>query len=277
MSILLALLLLAQDPVEVEGQPLAANVDRLSQALDFMGAPLSPETKAALAAAGNDAKIIQQILDPQVLLRVSINPESRVKMARGSGPAILQQGGYRPVLIKVVNDSPVKGTPHLTSPQSGPLMTGGFRNPKGAPGRFLQVELVGTPPLTPNLSGLKVEYLLALVYSSEAGKREATFAFDVGQGTQDLGFRAEAPVLFDVKPGIPVKLSILDFDGKPTTGRFTFTDKLNRVYPPQPKRLAPDFFFQNQIYRHDGSTVLLPPGELTMVYGRGPEYRLETR
>src|SRR5437016_1154790 len=98
MSLLLALLLLVQDPVEVEGQPLAANADRLSQALDFMGAPLSAETKAALKVAGNDAKKIQQVLDPQVLLLVSINPESRVKMARGSGPAVLQQGGYAPLL-----------------------------------------------------------------------------------------------------------------------------------------------------------------------------------
>src|SRR5579859_1142878 len=210
MNIVLALLLLAQEPVEVEGQPLAANADRLSQAFDFMGAPLSAETKAALRDAGNDAKRIQQVLDPQALLLVDINPESRVKLARGPGPAILQQGGYAPVLIKVVNDSPVKGTPHLSSPQSGPLMSGGFGNQKGAPGRFLQVELVQSPPLTPNLSGLKVEYLLALIYSTDAGKREATFAFDVGQGSQDLGFRAEAPVLFDIRPGIPVRLSITD-------------------------------------------------------------------
>jgi hypothetical protein len=277
MNILFALLLLAQDPVEVEGQPLAANVDRLRQALEFVGAPLSAETQTALKAAGEDAKKIQQILDPQALLLVSINPESRVKVTKGAGPALLQQSGWTPVLIKVVNDSPVKGTPHLTSPQSGPRWTPQSGKPLGDPARFLQVELFQVPPMTPNLSGLKVEYLLGLIYSSEAGKREATLAFDVGQGTQDLGFRAEAPVLFDVKPGIPVKVSVTDYDGKPTTGRFTFLDKLNHVYPPQPKRLAPDFFFQKQIYRHDGGTVLLPPGEFTMIYGRGPEYRLLTK
>jgi hypothetical protein len=67
------------------------------------------------------------------------------------------------------------------------------------------------------------------------------------------------------------------YDGKPTSGRFTFLDKSNHVYPPQPKRLAPDFFFQKQIYRHDGGAILLPPGELTMIYGRGPEYKLVTK
>ena len=29
----------------------------------------------------------------------------------------------------------------------------------------------------------------------------------------------------------------------------------------QAKRLAPDFFFQQQVYREDGGIVLLPPGE----------------
>ena len=277
MLALAAFLALLQDPLEVEGQPLAANVERLQQALEFLGAPLPAETQAAIKQAGNDGKKIQLALDRHALIGVSINPESRVKAARGTAGASLQQSGWTPILIKIVNDSPVKSSLRMTSPQSGPVMTGGAGNPKGDPSRFLQVEMVHGPPMTPNLSGLKVEYQLGLVYSTEPGKREATLAFDVGQGTQDLGFRAEVPVLFDIKPAVPVKVSIRDFDGNPTAGRFTFTDKGGRVYPPQPKRLAPDFFFQKQIYRHDGGTVLLPPGELTMAYGRGPEYKLLTR
>ena len=63
------------------------------------------------------------------------------------------------------------------------------------------------PPMTRNLSGLKVEYALALIYSSEAGQREAIIGFDAGQGTQDLGFRGELPVLFTVRPAVPVRLS----------------------------------------------------------------------
>jgi hypothetical protein len=129
-------------------------------------------------------------------------------------------------------------------------------------------------PMTTNLSGLKVEYAIALIYSSEPGKREATISFDVGQGTQDLGFRAETPVLFDVRPAVPVNLSIVDHDGKPTVGRFTFRDRAGHIHPQQARRLAPDLFFQEQIYRNDGDIVLLPPGEFTMYYSRGPEYRL---
>ena len=81
------------------------------------------------------------------------------------------------------------------------------------------------------LSGLEVEYALALIYSSEAGRREATIAFDVGQGTQDLGFRAEVPVLFTVKPAIAVTLKVRDHDGTPTTARFQFVDDQGHVYP----------------------------------------------
>jgi len=134
-----------------------------------------------------------------------------------------------------------------------------------------------SPPMTADLSGLTVEYAIALIYASDSGKREATIGFDVGQGNQDLGFRGEVPVLFEIKPAIKVGLKILDFDGKPTVGRFTFKDAAKHVFPPLPKRLAPDLFFQEQIYRPDGGFVLLPPGEITVEYGRGPEYQIVTQ
>jgi hypothetical protein len=244
--------------VDVEGQPLAANVNRLLQALDFLGTPLPKEKKTAAlhkAVKARDAAKIQELLDPHVLVMVTLNPESRVKAARGPAAATIQQGGFTPIILKVVNDSTVKAGLRIASPQSGPVFSGGGAgNKQGDKDRFLQVEMFTQSPLTPRLSGLKAEYALALVYSREAGKREATLKFDVGQGTQELGFRGEVPILFEVRPGIQVKLAIRDFDGNPTTGRFLFKDKSGRVYPPQAKRLAPDFFFQQQIYRHDGGS-----------------------
>ncbi len=266
------------DVHDVEGQPLGSNATRLLDALQFLGAPLADDTATAVKAAAQvrDAKKLQQLLDPHVLVQVTVSPEARVKAARGpaAASAKLQQHGFVPVLLKVVNEGGVKSKLNVGSPQAGPIFSGGGAgNAKSDPGRFLQVETYAGPPMTAALSSLKVEYVLALLYSSEAGKREVTLGFDVGQGTQDQGFRGEVPILFDVKPAIPVKLVIRDFDGRPTTGRFTFRDKAGRVYPSRAKRLAPDFFFQDQVYRHDGSSVLLPPGEFTMSYGRGPEYR----
>jgi hypothetical protein len=276
---------------DVEGQPLGANATRLVQALAFLGAPLPDETGTAIQAAARqrDARKLQQLLDPQVLFVVSLNPEVRVKVTRGPARAVLGQGGFTPLLVKVINDSTVTRPLRITSPQSGPVYSGTQllilqrqaqtelkinENTAGATDRFLEVDLFQAPPMTRNLSGLKVEYAIALIYSSESGKREATIGFDVGQGTQDIGFRGEVPVLFDIRPAIGVRLSIRDHDGKPTAARLTFRDPRGQVHPPQAKRLAPDFFFQPQIYRQDGDVVLLPPGKFTVQYARGPEYRV---
>jgi hypothetical protein len=281
------LLVAADKPpaVEVEGQPLAANAERVQKALEFLSAPLPKAADTALGTAikNQDAADIQKVLDEQVTLVVNINPESRVKVAEGPRVPSLQQAGWTPVLVKVVNEANVKKKLNVTSPQSGIVYGGQGRNekdPKADPNtvkRFAQVELHAGPPLKAELSGLKAEYAVVLIYSAESGKRELTVGFDVGQGTQDLGFRAETAVLFEVKPAIPVKLKVTDFDGKPTVGRFTFTDSAGHVYPPQAKRLRPDLFFQKQVYRADGGTVLLPPGEFTVEYGRGPEYQLVTK
>jgi hypothetical protein len=62
-----------------------------------------------------------------------------------------------------------------------------IRNPFSPGAGYPPAELVG-------------QYSLALIYSHEAGRREATLGFDIGQGTQDLGFRGEVPILFDVLP-----------------------------------------------------------------------------
>lgn len=277
--------------VPVEGQPLAANVDRLMQALEFLGVPM-PEAKAIMlreAAKSRDATALQRLLDPDVLFEVSINPESRVKVRRGPAKAILQQAGYTPVVVKVVNASTVTKRLRMVSQQSGPVYAGVAElsmkrqqqeelreneNRDRASDRFLALEMFSSPPLTDRLSGLAVEYAIGLIYSSESGKREATIGFDLDQGNQDLGFRGEVPVLFEVRPAIQVKLGIRDDDAKPTVAKLTFRDSSGHVYPPQAKRLAPDFFFQPHIYRGDGETVLLPPGKFQVQFSRGPEYRV---
>ncbi|PYK97789.1 MAG: hypothetical protein DME19_15035, partial [Verrucomicrobia bacterium] len=276
--------------VPVEAQPLSANITRVIQALQFLGAPLPSETIEGLEVAvqAGDADRLQDLLDPHVHPVVTINPESRVKVQRGPAKARLQQAGFTPALVKIINQSTLTSELRIVSPQSGQVYAG--MTPlsakrmqrthlketlakSAAPGRFLELEMYSRPPMTPNLSGLRAEYAIALVYSSEPGTREATIGFEVGQGNQDLGFRGEAPVLFDIRPAVRVKLRVKDQDGTPAAARFIFRDQAGHVFPPQAKRLAPDFYFQPQIYRRDGDEVLLPPGRLTMEYSRGPEYR----
>src|SRR5581483_7372838 len=105
--------------------------------------------------------------------------------------------------------------------------------------------------------------------NSRPFKREAKIVFNAGQGTQDLGFRSDCDLLFTCRPSADIRLSVRDEDGKPTTASLIIRDAQGRVYPSQAKRLAPDFFFQPQIYRSDGEVVKLPPGRYTVEYGRG--------
>src|SRR6266576_2932782 len=217
--------------VPVEGQPLSANITRVLQALHFLGAPLPGDRIKELEAAAKaqDADGLQELLDPQVLLVVTINPESRVKVQRGPAKARLQQAGFTPVLVKVINQSALTRELRMVSPQSGQVYAGMTRlsaermqrthlketqEKEAVPGRFLELEMYSRPPMTPNLSGLMAEYAIALIYSSESGTREATIGFDIGQGNQDLGFRGEVPVLFEIRPAVQVKLRILDDDAK---------------------------------------------------------------
>ena len=137
--------------------------------------------------------------------------------------------------------------------------------------------IVDQRPMMPTLSGLEIEYRVVQLYSRDAGKREAALAFDVGQGTQDIGFRNALPVLFDCRPANRVRLSILDHDGKPAMAEFVIRDKQGRVYPARGRRLEPDFYFHDQIYREDGEELLLPAGKYDVTYSRGPEYLIEKR
>src|SRR2546428_5192844 len=82
------LLLFAQEPVDVEGQPLAANAERLVQALELLGHPLAADVKSA----GHDARKIQEALDPLVFAEVTLGGEG----PGGGGPPGPQQGGYTP-------------------------------------------------------------------------------------------------------------------------------------------------------------------------------------
>jgi hypothetical protein len=266
---------------EVEYQPLSALVVRLLEALDMLGEPL-PAAEAAelkrLTTPPQDGKravaAIQAILDKHCLIGVNINPESRVKAQQGPAQPVLVEQGWRTFLVKVHNEAGITAVLNATSPNAGPV-------PNQPPGsnvrRWMDLQMVNRQPMRERLSGLEVEYKILQLYSRDAGKREAKLAFDVGQGTQDLGFRSEVDLLFTARPAVKVTLRVLDHDDTPATGSFLIRDAFGRVYPSQAKRLAPDFFFHPQVYRADGENVLLPPGDYTVEYSRGPEYVRKTQ
>ncbi len=254
----------------------------------MLGNPL-PQTwldDLAVAKRQEDAAKIEQLLDQQVTSIVTINPESRVKVAAGNRAPRLQQTGYVPWLVKIVNQGAVQAPLQVTSPQAGPSYSGvallsmqrqdqlPLRENEAkpdSPKRFLHMEWFEQAPMMPVPSGAAKEYAILLVYSSDAGRREAVLEFSAGSGTQDLGFRAQFPLTTEIAPALPVKLEIEDEDGQPAFARLTVRDAQGRVYPAQPRRLAPDLFFQAQVYREHGETVVLPPGDFTVESSQGPE------
>ena len=279
------------EPVRsVEPQPFAAASERLRDALDYVGSPLSKEQQQALTSAlqnpdGRASIVaIQAVFDPLVLAQVTINAESRVSAIEGPVAKELLQNGWRTFLVKVINEAGITPKLIVTSPNSAtpymqgkgkrerPLTTDKLTSPADVPHRFLDIDQFEKQPLKPTLSGLAVEYRIVQLYARDVGRREAPLSFSVGQGTQDLGFRGEVPILFHVAPTVEVVLDVRDHDGEPTTAAFTIKDQFGRVYPNPSRRIAPDFFFHQQVYRANGETVPLAPGDYTVKVTRGPEY-----
>lgn len=277
----------------VEKQPLVAQVKRLIETTDYLGSPFRAADKAALEHAfempdaDQAVAAIQRILDPYCLVQVNINPESRVKVAAGPAKPELLEHGWRQFLVKVHNEAGVTAPLQAISPNAQSSFEGGWyrstsdRRLRGSRDRrnsglsqedlWLDLQMHNQQPLRETLSGLELEYRIIQLYSRDAGKREAKLMFDVGQGTQDLGFRNEIDLLFDSKPASEITLRVKDENGEPTTAAFVFRDKQARVYPSQAKRLAPDFAFHPQIYRADGETIRLPDGVYDIEFSRGPE------
>jgi hypothetical protein len=181
-------------PVREQAKRLLAALRKLDGAL-----PAAVDRKLAALLDGDvkdpDEALerLQDLLDPLCLVGVAINPESRVKAARGPAPAELSLDRPKVVLVRVHNDA---GITHRLAIDGDELRAAG----RAGEGRWLEAALLLEGPLNKGLSGCKLEYVPLRLTAREAGKREATLKFDAGQGTQDLGFRAEVPVLFRVGP-----------------------------------------------------------------------------
>lgn len=274
------------DVFDVDRQPLVASVQRLTTALQSTGKPLSPDQQKQLddllreSADAPVVKGIQELLDPLCLAAVHINPESRVKVLAGDAKPELIQNGWRTFLIKVHNEAGINPPLECSSPQARPqfIRSTSAAEPESkitmadVKDRWLDIALPVKQPMRPTLSGLALEYRLIQLHSRDVGKREATLAFDIGQGTQDLGFRSEVALLFDCLQGKEVRIDFRDEANNPVMAAVEIRDQENRVYPNPARRLAPDFFFHDQIYRQAGETVSLPAGEYDIRITRGPEY-----
>lgn len=300
--ILSAPLLKGQPAVEritrVPAQPLASQVRRLLEARAWLGFPTSDSTREKIDSAlqlEEDMDVtnaIQDALDPECLYVIHINPEMRVKVQQGPVEPALQEAGWTPFLVKVINEAGTTAPLAAVSPNARsmfdsrslrtPSDQAAGRGPKSffvedQRNRWLDVEVFQGAPMKPTLDGSPLEYRIVYLYARDAGKREARVGFHVGQGTQDIGFRNETDILFDCKAAHEIRLSVLDEQGKPTMAAVEIRDTQQRVYPSPARRLAPDFAFHPQVYRADGESVRLPNGTYRVTFSRGPESLPETR
>ena len=291
-SLVIPSLAVAVEAQEVGGtpkvalQPLAQQVRQVQDALSFLGQPLpSADTRRIIAAMGepDETKAVAEIehaLDAYVLAVVTINAESRVKVESGPARPELVEQGTRLFLVKVLNDAGVTARLRVQSENSGAVyLPSDFSAepeiklaPEEIKQRWADISFYDKNPMSERLSGLGLEYRILEVYSRDAGQRSAKMSFNVGQGTQDMGFRSELTILFNVLPAKKLRLGVFDEKGDPTIAAFTLRDALGRLYPNPSKRLAPDFFFQPQVYRHNGESIPLPTGGYTVMCTLGPEY-----
>src|SRR3989441_1840352 len=240
----------------VELQPLVAQVRRVIEAADYLGSPLSASDRKTLEAAFNKSdadegsEAIQRVLDRYCLFGVNINPESRVKVAPGPAKPELVEKGWRQFLVKVHNEAGVTAELRTVSPNALSLFDSGSastssekayrkRGDSSQPNPaelWLDLQMFNKQPQREQLSGLNLEYRILQLYSRDAGQSEAKISFNVGQGTQDIGYRNDVDVVFTSLPASDVKFHLLDEDSKPTTAMLVIRDKQGHIYPSQAKR-----------------------------------------
>jgi hypothetical protein len=134
------------------------------------------------------------------------------KVARGPAKAKLMQGGWTSFLVKVKNEAGVTAQLEAESENARPDLHISTSNPRAlkensltegqVENRFLEIQMYRSRPLLPNLSGLKLEYAVLQIYSKDAGQREAEIGFNIGHGTQDVGFRNAINVLFKIQHAV---------------------------------------------------------------------------
>jgi len=246
----------------VEPQPVIAQALRLSDALTFLGHGLSSEdisrlkTLADAALTEETPASVQAILDPYCIALVHINPEMRVRVLQGPARSILMQNGWTSFLVKVHNEARTRAELIPASPNADPLLHRSTSAPEPKPEnlispgqvaqRFLELKMYHRRPMNALLSGFPLEYAIVQVYTKDAGAREAKLGFNIGQGTQDLGFRDHLDILFDCKPAVKVVLRVKDDGGKPTMASFVFSDNVERTEQEQDYAgsIKPDYRLQ---------------------------------
>ena len=186
--LLLLCLILATSPtpthaLEVEAQPLKAQVKRVSQALEFLGHPLPASARLQLEKAdrmNGDAEVanaVQQILDPLTIGEVIIPESGEIHFIPSEAPPALLEQGWRAFLVKALNERGSTAILRADSPGARPIPESPAEDVEG---RWIDIETMDRRPMMSHLSGLPLEYRIVQLWAREAGKHEASIAFTLG-------------------------------------------------------------------------------------------------
>lgn len=259
----------AQDMPMVESapaQPLRVQISRLIQALDYFGQALSDADIGDLARAGDSGEAqlvtaVQRVLDSHCVAAVQISPESRVSSVQGEAALELIEGDDVLFLVKVINKAGVTAPLRVTSTETA-----------------IDAATITERPLAERLSGQVLEYRVVGLRSERAGQVSTVLQFDVGQGSQDVGFRSDLALTFNAAAAHPVSLKLHEAGSdEAITAALEIRDARGTVHPSQARRVAPDFRFHPQVYRANGETLRLPVGNYHVSLSRGPEYIPQTQ
>lgn len=169
---------------EVPRQPLLAQVQRLVDALDYLGSPLNDDVKTRLRQLkeqSDDARItreVQSILDPWCLMSVTTTAEEAPRLHAGPAEPRLTEQGWETFLIKVNNATGSEGRLLLDSPNAKPLP---HAPASEVSARWMQLASFEGRPLNPNLSGLALEYRIVQIYSRNAGPQQGLLEVSISE------------------------------------------------------------------------------------------------
>lgn len=151
----------------------------------------SPELLAQLREQG-DFRGLSRVVESLTLLKVHINPESRVKIEMVSPPEAIVQHRTNRFLLAIHNEARIQARLQVKALDQS--------HDPAKPAEWFRLRMVENGFSTSFLSGEEYEWKVIEFCCTEPGYREVHLEAEAGQGTQDLGFRATTDFIMHCVP-----------------------------------------------------------------------------
>ena len=214
-----------------------------------------------LAATTSGAGLL--VVEVKPLVKVTISPESRVRVDDGGALRELVHGEWCEFGIEIDNSAGVTAALQIGSANLIPTAAA-----TATRDQWLQIELMPPGPLT----GKRSESRKVRLKTDHQGMRAAVLHINAGQGTQDLGFRSDVLLSFKIKPASDPSLDfdIRDEAGKPLAARIHLTDGAGKPVDPA----QPELPFWHDHFVCDGiASFPVASGTYQYEIEKGPEWK----